>query len=336
MKKNKLLILLAVLGTMLLSSIGYTQGLDKIGQTGMKWLSIPIGARAAALGNAYTAGAPDASSVFWNPAASALVSGTHVFLNQTNWIADINVQAAAVSYDLEDYGVVGVHYMGVNWGTFNGTEFNASDPSQLFKRTGTFEPEDFAIGINYAKKISNKFSFGANLRYLHEDLVGGSYGTFADPKSYNAVLDAVAFDVGTLFYTGYEDLRFGMSAQNISAEQKYRFEAFPLPLTFRFGLAMDIGKAYFFDENGNQSLTLLVDAIHPRDHSERIHMGMEYGFDEMIFLRGGYKTNYDEENFSLGAGVLVEISGYNLMVDYSFVNFDNFDPVQMFSLDIGF
>jgi len=338
MKKTKLVILLAVLGAMFFSSTASAQSLDKIAQTGMKWLSIPIGARAAALGSAFTAGSPDASSVFWNPAAMAEIPGTHVFINQTQWIADINVTAASVSYELSDIGTFGVHYMAVNWGTFNGTQFatNPSDPNVLYERTGTFEPKDFGVGITYAKKITNKFMFGANFRYLHEDLVGGLEGTFAEPKSYSAKLDAIAFDLGTVFYTGYKDLRLAMSAQNISAEQKYRYESFPLPLTFKFGIAIDLAKAYFLEEGSNQSLTLLVDAIHPRDYSERMHFGVEYGYDNMFFLRGGYKTNYDEENLTLGAGVLVDVSGYKLGLDYSFLNFENFDAVHMFSFDMGF
>lgn len=334
MKKTKHLILLAVLSAMIFSSSGYAQ-IDKIAQTGMKWLSIPIGARGAALGNAYTAGTPEASSVFWNPAATGLVSGTQVFLNQTQWIADINITAASVSHELGNIGVLGVHYMNVDWGTFNRTQFS-SNPDELYETAGTFEPADFAFGITYAKQVSDKFSFGANFRYLHEDLVGGLQGTFADAKSYDATIDVFAFDIGTLFYTGYKDLRFGMSAQNISAEQKYKYESFPLPLTFKFGLAMDLAKAYFLDENSKQSVTIFWDFIHPRDFSERMHFGLEYGYDQMVFLRGGYKTNYDEENLSLGAGVAVDISGYKLVVDYSYINFKNFDPVQMFSFGFGF
>jgi Type IX secretion system protein PorV len=334
MRTNKKIILLAVLSVMIFSSGGFAQ-IDKIAQTGMKWLSIPVGARGAALGNAYTAGTPDASSVFWNPAATALVPGAQIFVNQTQWIADINITAASVTYELVDIGVIGVHYMAADYGTFNRTQFSSS-PDNLYETAGTFKPSDFAIGVSYARRVSDKFSFGANLRFLHEDLVGGLEGTFADPKSYDATLDAFAFDIGTLFYTGYKDLRIGMSAQNISAEQKYKYEAFPLPLTFKFGIAMDVAKAYFLDENSNQSVTVMVDAIHPRDFSERIHFGLEYGFDQMYFLRAGYKTNYDEENLSLGAGVAVDVSGFKVIVDYSYINFENFDPVQMFSFVFGF
>ena len=337
MKKNKLLILIAVIAVMLFSLQGYAQGVDKIAQTGMKWLDIPIGARPASLGNAYMAGSPDASSVFWNPAAVALVPGTHVFLTQTQWIADINVMAAAASYEAEGIGTFGVHFMNVSWGTINATQFTGE--ASLYETKGTFEPQDFAIGITYAKQVSAKFSVGVNMRYIHENLMGdfvGAEGSFASPEEVRAEMDIIAFDLATLFYTGYNDLRFGVSVKNLSQEKAYRFETFPLPLTFTFGLAMDVMQAYFVEPGSANSLTLLVDMIHPRDFSERVNIGLEYGYDKMFFLRGGYKTNHDEQGMTLGAGIDVNISDFLLGVDYSYLDFGNFDAVHIFSFDFGF
>jgi len=335
MKKNKVLLLIMIMGVLIFASSGNAQQFSKIAQSGMKWLSIPIGARGAALGNAYTAGSADASAVFWNPAALALVENGHVFVNRTQWIADINLNAASVSYEVEGLGTFGIHFMSVDWGTFKGTEFTGD--LSLYKTTGTFSPEDLAIGISYARRISDKFLVGGNIKYISEDLQGGHIGTLTNPRQYDAKLNAIAFDFGTLFYTGYKDLRFGVSIQNISAEYKYRYEAFPLPLTFKFGLAMDLAKSFFLGEESDQSVTLHVDAVHPRDFSERLHFGLEYGFQQMIFLRAGYKTNYDEEDLSLGAGIRYDISdNYELGVDYSYISFENFDAVHMFSFDFGF
>ena len=337
MKKNKLLILIAIVAVMLFSLEGYAQGVDKIAQTGMKWLDIPIGARPASLGNAYMAGTPDASSVFWNPAAVALVPGTHVFLSQTQWIADINVLAAAGSYEWEDIGTFGVHFMNVSWGTINATQFNGQ--ASLYDQMGTFEPQDFAVGITYAKQVSAKFSVGINMRYIHENLMGdfvGAEGTLDNPEEVRAEMDIISFDLATLFYTGYKDLRFGVSVKNLSQEKAFRFEAFPLPLTFTFGIAMDLAQAYFVEEGSANSLTLLVDAVHPRDFSERVNIGLEYGYNKMIFLRGGYKTNHDEQGMTLGAGIDVDISDFSLGVDYSYLDFGNFDAVHIFSFDFGF
>ena len=103
---------------------------------------------------------------------------------------------------------------------------------------------------------------------------------------------------------------------------------------FRFGLAMDLTR--FVMPESNHSLTLAVDAIHPRDYSERMHLGLEYGFKNLVFLRGGYKTNYDEEDFSFGAGFHYALGGIALTLDYSYLQFQHFDAVNMFSFDFEF
>ncbi len=41
---------------------------EAIGTTSADFLNLPIGARAAAMGGAYTAISEDASGIFWNPA----------------------------------------------------------------------------------------------------------------------------------------------------------------------------------------------------------------------------------------------------------------------------
>jgi len=310
-------------------------GLKKIAQSGMKWLSIPVGANGAALGNAYVAMVNDASSVFWNPAGLGLSEGKHIFLSQTRWIAEINVNAAAVSWNAETWGVFAAHFISVDWGTFHGTRRANND--QGFVETGTFSPTNYAVGVSYARRVSDAFSFGGTLKYLYEELGSNLEGSLTDPadrKTYKAEKSVMAFDFGTIYYTGFKDLRLAMTLSNFSQELKYRAEHFQLPLTFKFGVAMDVTQ--FWKEESDQKVTLVIDAVHPRDFTERVHFGLEYNFRDMVFLRGGYKTNYDEEDFSLGAGFQYGLGNFKLGLDYSYVNFQNFDAVHMFSFDFNF
>lgn len=309
------------------------QGVDKIAQTGMKWLSIPVGARASALGSAYTAMAADAGAVFWNPAGLALTEGRHIFLNQTRWIADIDVNAASASYTAGAIGTFGVHFMTVDWGNLNGTRFTSG--AELYEETGAFSPESWLLGVSFARRVSNKFSFGGSLRYVHENLGSSLEGSFASPEKFEAKMNVMAIDFGTIFYTGYKDLRIAVTMQNVSQEKEYRFEAFPLPLTFKFGAAMNILQVMQSAES-DQSITLSVDALHPRDFSERLHFGAEYSFKKMFFLRTGYKTNYNEEDMTLGGGAKLTMGKTAFALDYSYLAFDNFDAVHMFSFDFEF
>ncbi len=309
------------------------QGVDKIAQTGMKWLSIPVGARASGLGGAYTSMAADAGAVFWNPAGLALTEGRHIFLNQTRWIADIDVNAASATYTANSLGTFGLHFMTVDWGKLNGTRFTGG--AGLYEETGAFAPESWVLGVSFARRVSNKFSFGGTLKFLHENLGSTLEGSFASPEKYEAKMEMVAIDFGTIFYTGYKDLRIAMAVQNVSQEKEYRFEAFPLPLSFKFGAAMNILQL-MESAGSDQSITLAVDALHPRDFSERLHFGVEYSFKKMFFLRTGYKTNYDEEGVTLGGGARLTMGNTAFGLDYSYLAFDNFDAVHMFSFDFEF
>ncbi|MCK6560891.1 PorV/PorQ family protein [bacterium] len=328
-KTTTLLLLLALCAVLPASG----QGVDKIAQTGMKWLSIPVGARAAALGSAYTAMATDAGAAFWNPAGLALAEGHHVFLNQTQWIADIDVNAASATYAAGDIGTFGVHFITVDWGNLYGTRFTSG--AGLYEETGTFSPESWVLGVSFARRVSNKFSFGGTLKFLHENLGNSLEGSFASPERFNARMNVMAIDFGTIFYTGYKDLRIAMAMQNVSQEKEYRFEAFPLPLNFKFGVAMNLLQLVQ-EAASDQSVTVSVDAIHPRDFSERLHFGVEYSFKKAFFLRTGYKTNYDEEDVTVGGGARLTMGQTAFGLDYSYLAFDNFDAVHMFSFDFEF
>ncbi|MBN2367372.1 MAG: PorV/PorQ family protein [Calditrichaeota bacterium] len=304
--------------------------LKKIAQTGMKWLSIPIGARASSLGGAFTALSNDASSIFWNPAGLALTRNGHAFLTQTQWIADINVNAGVVSYNFPDIGVIGVSFSAVDWGDFHGTRRTAAG----FEETGAFSPTNWFVGLGYARSISDRFSIGGHLKYLYEKLGTQLSGSMDNPEQYTAEMNLMAFDIGTIYYTGFRDLRFAMSLQNFSQERKYRVEHFPLPLTFKFGMAMNVTGLWI--PESDHGITFAVDALHPRDYSERLHFGLEYSFKEMVFLRGGYKTNYDVEDLTLGGGILYGVGGMAFALDYCYQTFKYFDDVHMFSFDFQF
>lgn len=68
-----------------------------------------------------------------------------------------------------------------------------------------------------------------------------------------------------------------------------------MPMTFDLGIAMDVLRTT--DVSSNHSLTLDVDAIHPRDYTERMHLGAEYTFLEVFSIRTGYKAQLRHRGF---------------------------------------
>jgi len=304
----------------------------KVAQSGMTFLQIPIGARGAAMGYANAAVVNDASAFYWNPSAYAFIEGTSLFANRTQWIGDINVSAAAVSHNAGRWGIIGANITSVDWGTFNGTR--RADNDAGYEDTGAFSPMSMALGVTYSYLISSGFGVGGNVKYLYERLGSGLVGSFGEPESVNAKMTLIAVDFGTTYYVGYHDLRIGVALRNFSNEKAYRVETFPLPMTFSVGMAMNVLNTVM--PGTPHTFTVTSDFVHSRDYSERLHVGAEYGFQNLLFLRGGYKLNYDLESLSVGAGINIEMRGIQARVDYSYLQMDLFDGVNMLSVDFSF
>jgi hypothetical protein len=315
--------------------------MKKVGQAGMQFLKIGVGARAVAMGESFTAIGRDVNAIFWNPAGLAYVTDREVTFSHTNWIADISHEAVAAAMNFGRVGVFGVSFVTMNYGDFHYSSVDLTGASEYGytggKRFGgdTFNVGEYAVGLAYSRSFTEKFSLGARVQYVYQSL--GNSDVVIRGKEYNVKneVSEVAFDFGTLYYTGIKDLRLGMSVQNFSQDMKYQLEEFPMPLTFRVGLAMNMMSWWGMEDD--QNLTLSVDALHPRDYTERVHVGMEYWLQDFIALRGGYKFNYDEEGLTAGAGINYSMSGFGLLLDYAYGSFgDAFGSVHRFSVGLTF
>ena len=95
-----------------------------------------------------------------------------------------------------------------------------------------------------------------------------------------------------------------------------------------------------FDLGYKNKLTVAADAIHPNDNYEAINAGIEYSFNNMLFLRAGYKSLFQkdsEEGFTLGAGLNYRLmSTVVLKIDYAYADFGVLENVQRFSLGLRF
>lgn len=305
----------------------------KTAQTSMKFLSVPVGARGSAMGDAFTAVCEGAEAMFWNPAGMARINNKWDISGGYNqWIADIKHWHFDVVYNAPLIGVFGVNVTWVDYGVFYGTVRSETDPSGYIEM-GEFEPVALTAGLAYSKQVSDRFSFGVNLKYISQDFGDAYIGEVYDYDTVGNKYSTFAFDFGVLYYTGIKDLRLGVCVQNISQELEYIEDAYSLPYIIKIGLAMDLLKAFGM-EDPSHSLTLAIDAAHPRDFTERVHFGLEYWLYEMIALRAGYKLNYDEDNVSLGVGLREKRTG--IKVDYAYNPFGNLSEVHRVSVGVGF
>jgi hypothetical protein len=318
------------------------EGGKKVGQAGFKFMDVAIGARAAGMGEAFTLIGDDADAIFYNPAGIAQMEDRKFDLTTSRvyWIAETSIDAGGFVANLGVWGNVGFSILYTNYGDgIIGTIYDP-DPTNEdgYLETDTLDLGSYAVGLSYARKLTEKFMVGGNVRYAYEHL-GSSM--FANNIARDSVWSeknethTIAYDIGTIFYPGFKSFRLGMSIVNFSPAVRYEFEegrtnSFVLPLTFRMGVAMDI--LDFLGEHPNHSLLVDLELVHPRDYTKRYHLGVELSILEMLKLRAGYKVGYDEEGLCFGGG----IHAANIKLDYAYSEFGIFDFVNRFSFGIGF
>lgn len=340
MKRILTLTLLAALMVVSSATEGFAQ--KKRAQTVMKFLSVPISARASGMGDALTSVEGGVESIFYNPASVAWVRNNgEVTFGQISWIADINYQysAAVISPANGLYGVFGVSILNVDYGDFTQTVFNEFAPSGLgYDILDSYNPSVTAFGLTYARALSNQFSTGANIRFIDQNLVNGAVdrdGAGGYVRE-NLGAETVAVDFGVFFKTGFESLNLGMSLRNYGREITYRLNSQEMPITFRMGMSMNVLDIINVDPT-KHSLLVSLDANRPRDFQEQIMVGTEYMFLNRLALRGGLIIPAEEQGFSFGAGVVQPIGRrYGIKADYSYTSFGVFDSVNRIGVQLIF
>ena len=328
------------------ASLDDLQDWKRSGQAAMPFLAFGAGGRAMAMGDAVTANVKDASALFYNPAGIAYVEGNSVMLGSTNWLLDTKIHAGAVAVNIGGIGTFGLSIMSYDYGDpINATEIDATAEFG-YRKIGTMEPSEYVVGVGYARQISSQFAIGGQVKYAHQDLLGGSgvttriaYETGSGwvHEEHDAAMGVIAFDVGTMYNTGFRDLTLAMSFRNFGGEVKYEREAFDLPIAVRIGLNSSVFKLLDMQQEG-MDLQLNVDYLHPRNWSEQVNAGLEYSLSNMFYLRGGYKFNYSSEGLTLGGGLNLNLPMGGVRVDYAYKDTADtlFDAVHVYSLSFNF
>ncbi|MCI0636631.1 MAG: PorV/PorQ family protein, partial [Actinobacteria bacterium] len=142
---------------------GATEIFEKVGTVGAQFLKIGVGARAAAMGEAFTPIADDATALYWNPAGIARLEGNQITLNHASWPAEIGHEFVGSVFT---YGAI----PGTFGVSMNVLQMKPMNVTTAFKPNGTgdtFDAGDLAINFTYARMLTNKFSFGGTLRWVH-------------------------------------------------------------------------------------------------------------------------------------------------------------------------
>lgn len=302
-------------------AVGPTQA-QKVGTTSFQFLKVMPSARATGMGDAYATLASGAEALFWNPAGLASTGAHEVSATHIPYLVDTRVSSAGYATSLGNFGQVGIQVQAVDYGEFAETRtenlgFNPDGTYNPGLTGGTFGPTAFAVGVSYARALTDRFSTGITAKYVYESLYDGAYS--GATGTFDTATGVALFDVGIQYQTGFRSLAIGMAVQNFGPEVAFVEESFAAPLTFRLGVAGDlVGPAGIVSQNSQNRVTAAYDLVQPNDYDQQMQFGLEYTFAETISLRTGYKLNYDVEAFTFGAGLQTELDPVGLSVDYSY------------------
>ena len=325
---------IAILFLLFISTVSFAQK-DHAGTSVANFLKIGVGGKAVAMGDAFSAISDDPTALFWNPAGIGFQKGNAVNFSNTQWIFNSGLNYLGVVLPFDDLGTLGIS---VNM--FSSGDMEETTIAQPHGTGRVFDASNISIGLSYARQLADRFSAGITLKYIQEDLslesssaIAVDIGSiFTINSDYNLRLGVVVSNLGTNMKLGGLDL-----ATNVTTEKEKLVEAelktysWPLPLVFRIGLASDI------INTPTHRFTLAAEVNDARDYAIRESVGVEYAFNSMIFLRGGYKFNYDEESYSAGIGVNYSIESIGaIVIDYAFVSMNNLGNINRFSVGLSF
>jgi len=172
-----------------------------VGIRAAEFLTIPVGARAIGMGGAYSAVADDISSIWWNPAGLGFLQNKEVMFNVVDYTLDLtyNYAAAAVPV-LDNRMTVGAF--------FGYLDIPDEEITTITSPNGTgsfYNAYDFQMGGSLAYILSDRFTAGVNLKYIHQDF-------FQDISG-----NAFGIDAGAIYHTELMDreIRFSFAIQNL-------------------------------------------------------------------------------------------------------------------------
>ena len=302
--------------TSLISGIIFAQDdFKRVGKSGFGFLKISPSARAAGMGDAFTAIADDVTTIFYNPAGLTNLDKFVFNFNHTDWIVNSSIISGAIAKPFGRNGAIGLSIV----------KFDTED----FEETTVLDPEgtgrmidagDVALALAYAIQLTDNLSFGFKGQYLEEKID-------IDKAT------AITADFSTYYRTGFRDLTLAMIMKNFGPEAKFLSDKFKLPLYFNVNTAMSL-----IGSKGSPFQWLVsVESAFATDYRDRYHLGTEMWIADMIALRGGYKFYYDTEDWTIGAGLKLGIGSRKVIIDISYSNFvEYFDPPLRFSIGGSF
>ena len=322
-----------------------------------------IGVDAAALGmsNAVVSQTADVNSGYWNPAGLVHLEDNQLSLMHSSYFANIaNYNYIAYGMPLDDRSAVGISLIRFGVDDILDTTQLIDDQGNInYDRISTFSTADYGLTFSYARKLPlDGLNFGVNAKIIRRII-----GDFA--SSWGFGLDA------GIQFESKNNWKFGLMARDITTtynawsidEDKFEQisgaiegENQELPETTEITipkLQLGLSKKWIFNydysflaaANLNVRFAENNDIISTSFASINPALGFEFGYTDLVFLRGGVGNfqneiqvdNSEQISFQPNFGVGFKYKG--IQIDYAFTDIGDQSAAlysNVFSLKIDF
>ena len=181
-----------------------------------EFLLLPVGARATAMGSAFSAAANDISALFWNPGALATAGAKGAMVSHLDYVAETTHTWAGAAFPFAG----GERSLGFQVGVFgfdDQPEYTVENPNGTGR---SYSVSNSVLGVTYAQRFNDRFSFGLTGKYISEDLAGVKGTAFAaDFGAHYAMMNLGGSDFGFALRGGWNyepdnDLDVAASSSN--------------------------------------------------------------------------------------------------------------------------
>ena len=267
---------------------------------GFAFLEVPAGARAAALGGAFTSLAQGVDGAFWNAAALEQVQGVQIAATHAEYVQTLRHDQFALAGRLFGGGLAA------------SVRAMYSEPiderDELGNLIGSFGAHDLEFGLAYGRSLAPGLSLGAGVQLVRERIAEASAMTYS-------------CDVGALWAPArVPGLRLGVSAEHLGPAADFTIEGTagaPVALP----AAVQAGGSWERALGRGARLRTALEARCTRGRNAIGMVGVEVATPGgangagAAALRAGLRVNDDASSFSLGAGYALR----GLRLDYAFV-----------------
>ena len=293
-----------------------------VGKYAGEFLALGVGGRALGMGGAHTAVVNDVTAGYWNPAGLARIDYPQIVLMHEEHFGNlVNYNYGAVAIPYGNDMSFGISVIRLSIDGIPDTRdalvdritgqviYDITNPYARidYSKIKGFNNTDYAFYLTFAKRQSEDFYWGANVKIISRSIA--EYSAFG-----------IGFDAGA-YYKPMDNLHLGASIQDITTT----LVAWSTGTNELISPTLKLGAAYGIEFLGGTFMPTMDFDVRFENRqfasnfnvgpvSFDVHSGVEYSYKGLFSVRAGYS---DVKQITLGAGVRLP----KLNIDYSFARF---------------